>query len=141
MSDEYSVKEKINNQIDVDKEILSVLPKNNKKNLQEYKNKAGEIKGQYENYLDEIISEIKRRALRIKSINEDPKIKKLEQEISYMDKIKLLDKNATSFEKMELDEILFILKICFSFLHRFPRCPATAPPSARKPDPGNSGRG
>ena len=50
---------KLNNQIEVDKEILSVLPVNNKKNLKEYKLKCEEIKKNYENYLENINSEIK----------------------------------------------------------------------------------
>jgi len=110
MSEEFSVKEKINSQIDVDKEILSVLPKNNKKNLQEYKFKAAEIKQNYTTYLDQILSEMKRRTVKIKSVEPDTKIEKIAQEIKYMDKIELLDKNTTSFEKMQLDEILYILR-------------------------------
>ena len=110
MSEDFSVKEKINSQIDVDKEILSVLPRNNKKNLQLYKLKAAEIKQTYATYLDQILSEMKRRAVKIKSVEQDPKIEKLTQELKYMEKIKLLDKNTTSFEKMGLDETLYILR-------------------------------
>ncbi len=40
---------KLNNQIEVDKEVLSVLPVNNKKNLKEFKLKCEEIKKNYEN--------------------------------------------------------------------------------------------
>ena len=108
--EDLSIKEKINNQINLDKEILSVLPKNNKKNLQAYKDKAAEIKQEYSVYLDEILSEMKRRALKIKAFTPDTKINELEEEIKKMDKINLLDDNATSFEKMELDEILYVLK-------------------------------
>ena len=110
MSDEFSVKGKIEAQIDVDKEILSVLPKNNKKNLQEYKFKAAEIRQNYTTYLDQILAEMKRRTIKIKSVVPDPKIEKLAQEIKYMDKIELLNKSTTSFEKMQLDEILYILR-------------------------------
>ena len=110
MSEDFSVKEKIDTQIDVDKEILSVLPKNNKKNLQSYKDKAAEIKQAYNTYLDQILSEMKRRTVKIKSIQPDPKVEKLTQELKYMDKIELLDKNKTSFEKMELDETLYVLR-------------------------------
>jgi len=101
---------KLNNQIEVDKEILSVLPINNKKNLKEYKLKCEEIKKNYENYLENINSEIKRKAVRINSILPNPKISELQQQIKYMEKIKLLDVNITSFEKMDLDQILFVLK-------------------------------
>lgn len=106
---EIAVK-KLNNQIEIDKEILSVLPVNNKKNLKEYKLKCEEIKKNYENYLENINSEIKRKTVKIKSIQQNPQIDELNQQINYMKKIKLLDKNITSFEKMDLDEILFVLK-------------------------------
>ena len=111
MSENISVKEKINAQIDIDKEILSVLPKNNKKNLQAYKDKAAEIGNEYSNYLSEIISEMKRRVIKIKSFVPDPKIEKITQEIQEMEnKIVILNPNTTSFEKMQLDETLYTLK-------------------------------
>lgn len=111
MDDEVeSVREKINRQIDIDKEVLSALPVNNKKNLKAYKDKVAEVKKEYEYYLEKVTQEMKRRVIKIESILPDPKIAKLEQEIQYMDKIKLLNKDITSFEKMELDEILFVLK-------------------------------
>ena len=110
MSEANDAKDKINNQIEVDKEILSVLPKNNKKNLQAYKDKAGEIKKAYETYLEQIFLEIKRRAIRIKSFVQDEKIKELSEQIKAMEKIDILDNNTTSFEKMELDKTLYILK-------------------------------
>ena len=110
MSEEIGAKEKINNQIEVDKEILSVLPKNNKKNLQAYKDKAAEIMQGYKGYSDEIVSEIKRRVFRIKSFVPDEKIERLEQKIKSMEKIDILDNNTTSFEKMELDKTLYILR-------------------------------
>ena len=101
---------KLNNQIEVDKEILSVLPVNNKKNLKEYKLKCEEIKKNYENYLENINSEIKRKSVKIKSIPPNSNIDELYKQIKNMEKIKLLNKNITSFEKMNLDEILFVLK-------------------------------
>ena len=110
MSEDFSIKGKIETQIDVDKEILSVLPKNNKKNLQEYKFKAAEIRQSYTTFLDQILAEIKRRTNKIKSVVPDPKIEKISQELKYMDKIELLNNKTTSFEKMKLDEILYILR-------------------------------
>ena len=101
---------KLNNQIEIDKEILSVLPVNNKKNLNEYKLKCKEIKTNYESYLENINSEIKRRVIKIKSIPSSPQIAETAKQIWKMEKIKLLSQNITSFEKMDLDEILFVLK-------------------------------
>ena len=107
---EENVIEKINVQIDADREILSVLPKNTKKNLQIYKDKANEIKQGYNNVLEQIVSEIKRRFIKIKSINADIKIETLANELRKLNKINLINKNTTSFEKMGLDEDLYILK-------------------------------
>ena len=101
---------KMNDQIEVDKEILSVLPKNNKKNLIAYKDKAAEIKRRYDTYLNEINMEIKRRVVKITSISPNPKIEETEKEIEGMKDIRILNEKITSFEKMELDEILFVLK-------------------------------
>ena len=74
MSEEIGMIEKLNSQIEMDKEILSVMPKNNKKNLQAYKEKAREMKQQYMVFLDDILLEMKRRVLKIKSIEVDSKI-------------------------------------------------------------------
>ena len=104
------MQETINNQIDTDKEILSVLPKNNKKNLQIYKNKAAEIKLEYEMYLKDIITEMRRRAIKISSVNTNPRIEEISKEIESMDKVRLMKDCATPFEKMGLDEYLFVLK-------------------------------
>ena len=104
------VLEKLNNQIDIDREILSVLPKNTKKNVKAYQDKAEEIKKEYVSYLNDIVSEMKRRALKIDSISINSKIDELSKEIEDMSNIKLLDKNKTPFEKMELDEMLYTLK-------------------------------
>ena len=102
--------EKLTNQIDIDKEVLSVLPRNNKKNLKAYKEKAEEIKQEYANYLSNIIAEIKRRMVKITSIITNPKIQELSNELSEMEKVRLLDDNSTPFEKIKLDEMLYILK-------------------------------
>ena len=102
--------EKLNNQIEIDKEILSVLPKNNKKNVKAYQDKAEGIKEEYVSFLNDITAEIKRRAVKINSISPNSKIDELAKELEGLEKIKLLDSNKTSFEKMELDEMLYVLK-------------------------------
>ena len=55
----------LNEKIDTDKEILSVMPKNTKKNTEAYLKKVEEIKGEYQRYLNDIILEVKRRANKI----------------------------------------------------------------------------
>ena len=55
----------LNEKIITDKEILSVMPKTTKKNTEIYIKKATEIKEGYENYLEKILDEIKKRAQKI----------------------------------------------------------------------------
>ena len=102
--------ENLSNQINIDKEVLSALPKNNKKNVQLYKDKAGEIRQEYMSLLSNISAEIKRRAVKINSISVNPKIVELTEEIKKMEDIHNLSCDATPFEKMKLDETLYILK-------------------------------
>ena len=71
----------LNEKIDTDKEILSVMPKNTKKNAELYVKKVTEIKEGYQKYLEEVITEIKRRAHKINSIKESPEIKQVEKEL------------------------------------------------------------
>lgn len=100
----------LNEKIDTDKEILSVMPKNTKKNAESYIKKVEEIKGEYERYLNDIILEIKRRANKINTIKENPEIKEVEEELKKFEGLDLLGQGNTSYEKMKLDELLFILR-------------------------------
>ena len=87
-----------------------MLPRNTKKNLNIYREKAAEIKAGYEKYLDDIISEMKRRIVKITSVVPNPEIDRLEEEIKQKENAKKITKDVPSFEKMGLDETLFVLK-------------------------------
>ena len=100
----------LNEKIDTDKEILSVMPKNTKKNTEAYLKKVEEIKVQYENYLKEIELEVKRRANKINSIKVNPEIKEVKEDLEKFKEMDLLGQGNTSYEKMKLDELLFILR-------------------------------
>lgn len=100
----------LNEKIDTDKEILSVMPKNTKKNTEAYIKKVEEIKTGYEQYLNEVIAEIKKRTNKINSIKENPEIKEVEEELKKFEGLDLLGVGNTSYEKMKLDELLFILR-------------------------------
>lgn len=100
----------LNEKIDTDKEILSVMPKNTKKNTEAYLKKIKEIKQEYQRYLDDIILEIKRRASKINGIKENPEIKEVEDELQKFKGLDLLGAGNTAYEKMKLDELLFILR-------------------------------
>ena len=97
----------LNSKMETEKEILSVMPKNTKKNTELYRKKAEEIKDEYQRYLNDIILEIKRRANRINSIKENIEIKELEKTLEDFKQLDLFGCVNTSFEKMKLDETLF----------------------------------
>ena len=107
MSDPIEI---LNEKIITDKEILYVMPKNNKKNTNIYKEKVQEIKKEYENYSKDIVLEMKRRANRINLVKENPEIKEVEAELQKFEGFDLFSLENTSYEKMKLDELLFILR-------------------------------
>ena len=100
----------LNDKIETDKEILSVMPKNTKKNTDIYLKRANEIKEEYQRYLDNIILEIKRRVNRINSIEINPEIEKAENNVKVLETVDLFGDSNTSYEKMKLDEIIFVLR-------------------------------
>ena len=105
-----STKDKLVKQIDVDKEVLSILPKNNKKNLNAYKDKCNEIKLTYENDLLNLVLEIKSRSIKFESLKENPQIEEYEDELAKYNRLRVLNHYVTSFEKMELDQLLYVLR-------------------------------
>lgn len=100
----------LNDKIETDKEILSVMPKNTKKNTDIYLKRANEIEEEYQRYLDNIILEIKRRVNKINSIEINPEIEKAENNVKVLETVDLFGDSNTSYEKMKLDEIIFVLR-------------------------------
>lgn len=100
----------LNEKIDTDKEILAVLPKNTKKNVELYIKKVQEIKINYEKYLGSILAEIQERSNKINEIKVNPEIKEVEEDLEKFNNLDLLGIGNTSYEKMKLDELLFILR-------------------------------
>lgn len=100
----------ISKSIDANKEILSAMPQNNEKNIEIYVDKIEKIEKEYSKYKEEILIEIKRRYDTIKKIKKEESIPTLEKEISKIEKIlALLNDEKTSYEKMELDKIIYKL--------------------------------
>ncbi len=94
--------------IEVEKEILSTMPKNNKKNQAKYLEKLEQTQKEYTNLLDKITKEMKKRYQKAIDIERDEKVDKLNSELKKIEKILLiLDDNKTSYEKMELDKIIY----------------------------------
>lgn len=96
--------------IDVEKEILYTMPKNNVKNINKYLQKVEELKKEYEGYHDDIAKAIKKRyekATKIKSTNE---IGNLEIRLNTIENILyLVSDTKTSYEKIGLDKIIYTI--------------------------------
>ena len=100
----------LNNQINIDTEMLSVLPKNNKKNKGIYVEKVNEVRQEYIEYQKLLVVEMKRREKKISLIRQNNKISEIENKLSNVTKLDILNEFNTSYEKMGLDEKLFILR-------------------------------
>lgn len=100
----------LNKKVETDKEILSVMPKNTKKNSATYLNKVKEIYTEYDNYLRDVLVELKRRVNKINMVKENPEIKQVEQELKKFEEVDLMGLQKTPYEKMKLDELVFILR-------------------------------
>ena len=88
------------NKIDADKEILSTMPRNNKKNIANYIQKVEELQQEYKEVNDEIFSEMEKRYTKIVSIKENKSIEEQKQEIEKIEEIlEILDTAKTSYEK------------------------------------------
>lgn len=102
--------EEIIKKIEAEKEVLSTMPRNNKKNIQKYVQKIQELKNEYQEAEDKIFIEIKKVYKNITSVEENPKINKKSAEIEELSKfLEILDTAQTSYEKMGLDKRIYKL--------------------------------
>ena len=99
--------ESIGKQIDTDKEVITVLPRNGIKAIKTLLGTINEIKENYE-YLNEmLLKDIENRYNDLVAVEENEDISKLEDEILKLDvAIKNTD-TRSSFEKMKLDKIVY----------------------------------
>lgn len=101
--------QKICEKIDIEKEILNAMPKNNEKNIEKYKEKVNQLKNEYKEIYDQIENELNcryKKIIDIESMNDeieivDKKINTIERELSLLSNVK------TSYEKMKLDKIIY----------------------------------
>ncbi|MCF0126831.1 MAG: hypothetical protein HUJ68_13980 [Clostridia bacterium] len=96
--------------INTDKEVLSVMPQNTKKNRQAYAKKVEELKDEYQRSLNDIITEIKRRANKVKNVRQNPEIKKTLETLEKFEELDLYEDLNTTYEKIKLDEKIFLLR-------------------------------
>ena len=97
-------------QIEIDKEMLSALPKNNKKNTSRYIEMLESVISEYNKYTEDITKELQRRAKKINAIQINGKINELEKEIFELKEYRILNKVNTSYEKMRFDEVIFNIR-------------------------------
>lgn len=103
--------EEILEKINLDKELLSVYPQNNMKNIGKYKEKLLEIKEEYEKYEKELTEEITTRVNFIMKADMNKEIEKVKIQKEEIERnLYLLDKTMTSYEKMGLDKSILKLR-------------------------------
>ena len=97
--------EDLDKQIDVDKEIIALLPKNEIKELKNLISKISEVKEGYDNLKDTIYKEICKRYNKYLEVNENPEIKELEEKINELNKKINLVNTESAYEKLGLDKL------------------------------------
>ena len=97
--------EDMDKQIDIDREIIAILPKQEIKELQVLISKIDEVKLQYLNFKDAIYKEILKRYNEYVSIQKNSRILKIKEEIEKLNnKIDIINKRS-SYEKLGLDKL------------------------------------
>ena len=99
--------EDVNHDIDVAKEVLDSMPKNNAKNLATYKKKVQDLKEEYSGYRDEILVEIRRRASKALNAQPSPRLELVKKELQDYKDLALFNPVNTPFEKMGFDTLLY----------------------------------
>ena len=100
--------------ISVDQEALLTLPKNNEKNINAYLKRLKTYKNTYEKLENEITEEMQQRISDIEKIEKSEELLALEDEIKNTEGvIYLLNDIDTSYEKMDLDKILYNLNFYY----------------------------
>lgn len=92
----------------VEKEVLSTMPKNNAKNVDKYLEKILQLKKEYEGYQEEITKIFNDRYNNATDIESTNDIENLEIRLNTIkNTLYLLSDEKTSYEKMELDKIIY----------------------------------
>lgn len=99
--------EKIEKQIDTDKEVITVLPRNGIKAIKTLLKTIEDTTKKYEYVNEMLLKDIENRYDELTAVEENEELPKLEQEILKLDvAIKNTD-TRSSFEKMRLDKIVY----------------------------------
>ncbi len=94
--------------IEADKEVLSVMPKNNKKNKELYKQEMENLKVEFQQYKNDVEKIIKQKYEKELKVQENKEIEVLDGRINSIEgTLDILDGVKTSYEKLELDKIIY----------------------------------
>ncbi len=99
--------QKLQERIEVDKETLGLLPKNNLKNITKSLEKIEEIRDKYAEIYEDIMQEIESRYKKINQAEQNEEIEKIQDEIQRIEDNIIVNNMKTSYEKMELDRLIY----------------------------------
>ena len=101
---------KILEKIDMDKEVLSAMPKNNKKNISKYIQYVQELKKEYETIENDINDEMTKRYKKILAVKKNKEIDIEKREIDEISNLlDIIGTTKTSYEKMGIDKKIYKL--------------------------------
>lgn len=94
--------------IEVEKQLLSVMPKNNHKNIVKYLEKVKNLETEYMEYNEKIIKTLTDRYEEATKVEKNSEIENLQKRLNTIEKtLYLLSDEKTSYEKLELDKIIY----------------------------------
>ena len=99
--------EKLQEKIEVDKEALGLLPRNNLKNITKSLEKIEKMRQKYTGIYNDITKEMQERFEKINEAEENQEIGKIEDEIQRIEDNISINNMTTSYERMELDRLIF----------------------------------
>lgn len=97
----------LDEQIDIDKEMIEVLPKKGVKQIRELKKTLEEMIARYDTINNYAISEMNSRYDKINSIQTNEEIATVSENIFKLDNLVLSEAGQTSFERMQLDKLTY----------------------------------
>lgn len=100
--------EDLTNHIDSSKEVLSSLPKNNKKNKTKYLREISKLKEETENNFNNLKQELLKRSKELDNLNESQEIDKIQKKILELDQnVDIVNKYNSAYEKLGIDISLY----------------------------------
>ena len=97
----------LDEQIDIDKEMIEVLPKKGVKQIRELKKTLEEMIAKYDAINNYALAEMNARYDRINSIQTNPEIATVSENVYKLDNLVLSEAGQTSFERMQLDKLTY----------------------------------